>query len=106
MLFARNLMPKKSNKKWVKQVQETSNAMDLPIGIFTWSAKKIAVGLQQAVMASDRTKGTKFQSAMSMLNYYINRAGKNLKPKDKERLEQAKIELRKLFGKYKSGEKK
>lgn len=86
-------------KKWVKQVQEASNAMDLPLDLFTRSAKDIAQGLKEAVLASDRTKGTKFQSAMSMLNYYINRAGKNLKPADKKRLEQAKVELRKLFGK-------
>jgi hypothetical protein len=84
-------------KKWVKHVQETSFAMDLPEGIFTLSAKKIAQELKKAVLASDRTKGTKFQSAMSMLNYYINRAGKNLKVEDKERLEQAKVELRKVF---------
>lgn len=92
-------MIKKTNKKWVKQVQETSYAMDLPEGIFTRSSKEIAKELQEAVFASDRTKGTKFQSAMSMLNYYINRAGKNLTLTDKKRLEQAKVELRKLFDK-------
>lgn len=86
-------------KKWSQQVHDTSNAMDLPEGIFTRSAKEIARELKEAVLASDRTKGTKFQSAMSMLNYYINRAGKNLKAADKKRLEQAKEELRKLFGK-------
>ncbi|HZW60637.1 MAG TPA: DUF3175 domain-containing protein [Candidatus Babeliales bacterium] len=92
-------MIKKTKKKyWVRRVQETSNAMDLPEDIFTHSAKKIAQELKEAVMASNRTKGTKFQSAMSMLNYYINRAGKNLKAKDKARLERAKIELRKVFG--------
>ncbi len=89
--------PKK--KYWVAHVQETSNAMDLPEGIFTWSPKKIARGLKEAVMASDRTKGTKFQSAMSMLNYYINRAGKKLPEDDRNRLEAAKNELRKVFGK-------
>lgn len=73
--------------------------MDLPEGIFTKDATAIAQGLKKAVLASKRTKGTKFQSAMSILNYYINRAGKNLKPKDKKRLEQAKVELRKVFGK-------
>src|SRR5438105_1578275 len=86
-------------QRWVKKVQETSFAMDLPEGIFTRPAKEIARQLHDAVMASGRTKGTKFQSAMSMLNYYINRAGKNLNPKDKARLERAKIELRQLFGK-------
>lgn len=80
-------------------MQETSNAMDLPEGIFTWAPKKIAQGLKESVLASDRTKGTKFQSAMSMLNYYINRAGKKLPAKDKKRLESAKVELRKVFGK-------
>ena len=67
--------------------------------IFTRSAPEIARALKKAVLKSDRTHGTKFQSAMSMLNYYINRAGKKLSESDKERLEQAKIELRKLFGK-------
>jgi hypothetical protein len=92
-------MSKKKVVKWSKKVHETSNAMDLPEGIFTRSAKNIAQGLHDAVMASGRTKGTKFQSAMSMLNYYINRAGKKLASKDRTRLERAKIELRKIFGK-------
>ncbi len=93
------MVTSKKNKKWVAHVQETSNAMDLPEGIFTHSSKKIAQELKEAVYASSRTKGTKFQSAMSMLNYYINRAGVHLKEEDKQRLEQAKIELRKLFNK-------
>ncbi len=90
-------MKKTKPRYWVKHVQETSNAMDLPEGIFTWPPDKLAKGLHQAVMESNRTKGTKFQSAMSMLNYYINRAGKKLAKTDKDRLEQAKIELRKIF---------
>ncbi len=92
---------KKQDKKtyWIKHVQETSNAMDLPDGLFRRSPKGIARGLKQAVLASDRTKGTKFQSAMSMLNFYINRAGKKLPPEDKARLEAAKNELRAIFGK-------
>lgn len=89
--------PKK--KMWVSHVMETSNAMDLPVGIFTWAPKQIAEGLKESVLASNRTKGTKFQSAMSMLNFYINRAGKKLPQNDKRRLENAKIELRKLFNK-------
>lgn len=84
---------------WTQKITQESNAMDLPHGIFTWSSKEIAKGLKKAVMKSNRTKGTKFQSAMSMLNFYINRAGTNLKSKDKSRLENAKKELRKLFGK-------
>lgn len=89
----------KKRKLWVKHVMETSNAMDLPEGIFTWSPKAIARGLKQSALESDRTKGTKFQSAMSMLNFYINRAGKKLSPENRARLEKAKIELRKVFGK-------
>ncbi len=91
-------MVKKKKVLWVRKVQETSFAMDIPTGLFTRSPKKIAQGLKKAVLESTRTKGTKFQSAMSMLNYFINRAGKSLKPDDRERLEQAKIELRKVFG--------
>lgn len=92
-------MKNKKPKKWIQHVQETSNAMDIPEGLFTLSPKQIAQGLKRAVLESNRTKGTKFQSAMSMLNFYINRAGKGLHSEDKKRLEQAKDELRKLFGK-------
>ena len=73
--------------------------MDIPTGLFTKKSTDIAKGLKKAVMRSDRTKGTKFQSAMSMLNFYINRQGKNLATKDKKRLEKAKVELRKVFKK-------
>lgn len=91
-------MSKKSPHLWSHEVQETSDAMNLPKGIFTQSAPEIAQALKNAVMESDRTQGSKFESAMSMLDFYINRAGTNLKPDDKARLEQAKVELRKLFG--------
>ncbi len=90
-----------SKKRWVKQVMETSFALALPEGIFTWQPKKIAQGLKESAEASSMRKGTPFQSAMSMLTFYINRAGKNLKPKDKARLEKAKKELRTLFGREK-----
>ena len=83
----------------MKKVQETSNAMDLETGVFTRSPKEIAKSLKRSVLASNRTKGTKFQSAMSMLNFYINRTGKKLSPADRNRLEEAKVELRKVFGK-------
>lgn len=84
---------------WSQKVTQTSNAMDLEPGVFTRSPQEIAKSLKRSVLASDRTKGTKFQSAMSMLNFYINRAGKKLKAADRKRLEKAKIELRKIFGK-------
>lgn len=92
-------MNRKLPKKWVQRVAQTSNAMDIKPGLFTGSAYEIARDLKKAVLASNRTKGTKFQSAMSMLNFYINRAGKKLSEIDKDRLGQAKQELRKLFKK-------
>jgi len=80
-------------------VQETSNAMDLPAGIFKRSPAAIARDLKRSVERSRRTKGrTKFQSAMSMLNLYINRAGRSLASADKRRLEATKPELRRVFG--------
>lgn len=91
-------MSKQPKKRWVHHVMATSFALSLPQGIFTGSAKDIARGLKQSAEASTMRKGSPFQSAMSMLNFYINRAGKNLKPHDKARLERAKNELRKLYG--------
>jgi len=86
------------SKRWVRRVQETSNAMDLPRGIFTRSSREIAAGLKRSVERSRRTKGrTKYQSAMSMLNLYINRAGRSLKAADRRRLEASKNGLRKIF---------
>jgi hypothetical protein len=79
-------------------VQQTSNAMDVPSGLFTRSPREIAVGLKRAVHRSRRTKGTKFQSAMSMLNWFINRGGKGISSWRKTRLQQAKRELRRVFG--------
>ena len=74
--------------------------MDLEEGVFTLrSPKKIAESLKRSVEASKRRKGTQFQSAMSMLNFYINRAGKGLSETQKKKLEKAKVELRKLYRK-------
>jgi len=72
--------------------------MDLPPGIFKRAPREIARGLKRSVDRSRRTKGTKFQSAMSMLNLYINRAGRGLPRAERARLEAAKGELRALFG--------
>lgn len=89
---------KKSKKYWSGEVTRKSNALDLEASVFTWrDPKKIAQSLKRSALASERRKGTLFQSAMSMLNFYINRAGKNLKPERKRILEQAKIELQNLF---------
>src|SRR5262245_17829519 len=91
-------MKRRSSKGWVRHVQETSNAMDIPHGLFTGSPREIARGLKRSVMASSRTKGTKFQSAMSMLNWFINRGGRGLSASRRRNLEQAKTELRDVFG--------
>jgi len=86
------------NKNWSKKVTKTSFALDLEEGVFTWNdPKKIAQSLKNSAEESLRRRGTPFQSAMSMLNFYINRAGRNLSPGRKKILEAAKGELRKLF---------
>lgn len=87
-------------KNWSGEVTKHSVALDLEEGVFTWKdPKRIAISLKESAENSLRRKTSPFQSAMSMLNFYINRAGKKL-PKEKRKiLEQAKIELRRLFGK-------
>lgn len=86
------------NKNWSGYVTKHSIALDLEEGVFTWDdPKKIAQSLKNSAETSTRRKTTPFQSAMSMLNFYINRAGKNLPPERKKTLEEAKIELRKLY---------
>jgi hypothetical protein len=87
-------------KNWSGEVTKKSIALDLEEGVFTWKdSKKIAASLKKSAEDSTRRKATPFQSAMSMLNFYINRAGKNLKKEQKVILEKAKIELRKAFNK-------
>ncbi len=76
-----------------------SDALDLEPGVFTkGSPRQIASSLKRSAMRSKRRKGTPYQSAMSMLNFHINRSGKGLTATQKTRLERAKGELRKLFG--------
>ncbi len=87
-------------KRWSQDVTEHSNALDLRKGVFTLKdAKKIAASLKRSAEESKRRKSDPYRSAMSMLTFYINRAGKSLKKADRERLEKAKVELRKTFGK-------
>jgi len=89
-----------SKKYWSGEVTRRSNALDLKRGVFTWDdPRRIALSLKRSADESDRRKGTSYQSAMSMLNFYINRAGKNLPPRRRKILEQAKTELRQLCGK-------
>lgn len=84
---------------WSNRVTKESNALDLEYGVFSLSdPKKIALSLKRSAEASLRRKSEPFKSAMSMLCFYINRAGKNLTPSRKKILEKAKDELRKAFG--------
>lgn len=85
-------------KKWSGEITKKSDALDLEEGVFTFDdPKRIAASLKRSAEVSTRRKAPPFQSAMSMLNFYINRAGKNLKPERRKVLEEAKEELRKLF---------
>ena len=92
------MMAKKPVKRWSQAVSEGSNALDLEKGVFTLNdPKEIAASLKRSAEASTRRKLDPFRSAMSMLTFYINRAGKGLSVSDRARLEKAKIELRKAF---------
>lgn len=84
---------------WSARVTEESNALDIEQGAFALDdPKEIAKSLKRSAEASTRRKAGPFQSAMSMLNFYINRAGRNLPAARKRTLNQAKIELRRLYG--------
>ena len=86
-------------KRWSQGVTQHSNALDLEQGVFTLEdPKKIAASLKRSAEASKRRKADPYRSAMSMLTFYINRAGKSLTKADRDRLEKAKDELRKAFG--------
>ena len=77
-----------------------SDALDLDSGVFTWkSPRRIATSLKHSAEVSRRRKADAFRSAMSMLTFYLNRAGANLPATRKRVLERAKGELRKVFGK-------
>ncbi|MEX3951667.1 DUF3175 domain-containing protein [Paraburkholderia sp. EG287B] len=88
-----------ATNKWSKHVNETSDAMDIESGVFrSGSAEAIARSLKESSLHSRRRKGTPFQSAMSMLNFYINRAGRNLPKSRRDTLVKAKGKLREAFG--------
>jgi hypothetical protein len=89
-----------ASSNWSAKVTRESSALELEAGVFTWQDPgKIAQSLKRSADASTRRKSAPFRSAMSMLVFYINRAGRNLDEKQKRVLEQAKDELRALYGK-------
>jgi len=87
----------KSPKKWSASVTRNSDALDLKQDIFKKSPRQIALSLKRSAEHSHRRKSSPFRSAMSMLTFYINRAGKNLSGARRKKLEAAKGELRVAF---------
>ena len=91
-------MPKQTAKRWSRHVTENSDALDLDEGVFSRDdPRSIARSLKRSADRSQRRKSDPFRSAMSMLSFYINRAGKNLSKTRRARLEAAKDELRNLY---------
>lgn len=89
----------RQGRYWSGKVTERSDALDLERKVFkSHDPHKIALSLKRSAERSKRRKGTPYQSAMSMLTFYINRAGKALPARDKRILERAKDELRDVFG--------
>jgi transcription initiation factor TFIIIB Brf1 subunit/transcription initiation factor TFIIB len=97
---ARKSGPKTGPKRWSQRVTRESDALDLKRGVFKQtSARKIAASLKRSAEHSTRRKSGAYRSALSMLTFYINRAGKTLPKTQRERLERAKVELKREFGK-------
>jgi hypothetical protein len=91
--------PRKAPVLWSAEVTRRSNALDLEPGVFTLKdPKEIAASLKRSAEASDRKKADSFRSALSMLSFYMNRAGANLPQSRRRTLMRAKGELRKQFG--------
>ena len=91
-------------KRWSQRVTETSDALDLEPGVFGLeSPRAIASSLKRSAERSRRRKADPFRSAMSMLTFYINRAGRSLSAEQRARLEAAKDELRDLFDRPRKG---
>jgi hypothetical protein len=90
---------RRPDRRWSGRVTRRSNALDLENGVFTWSdPKRIAASLKRSAEHSRRRKADPYRSALSMLVFFINRGGKNLPARRKRVLEQAKVELRRQFG--------
>jgi hypothetical protein len=86
-------------RKWSQHVTRTSNALDLETNVFKLrSPTAVAASLKRSALRSRRRKASPYQSAASMLTFYINRVGKGLSPSRRRVLEHAKHELRKAFG--------
>jgi len=90
---------RESTHYWSARVTRESNALDLESGVFSLKdPREIAASLKRSAEESNRRKAEPYRSALSMLVFYINRAGKNLSAERRRTLERAKVELRKQFG--------
>jgi hypothetical protein len=98
--------PAGSPHRWSARVTARSNALDLDRSVFTWKdPRRIARSLKRSAEQSHRRKSDPYRSAMSMLTFYINRAGDNLGVRQRQVLERAKRELRRSFGRDTTGRK-
>jgi hypothetical protein len=89
---------KASPKRWSQRVTKESDALDLKQGVFTLrDPKRVAASLKRSAERSSRRKAGAYRSALSMLTFYINRAGKTLPKTQRDRLQRAKAELKRLF---------
>lgn len=96
---ARKMSKRAAPKRWSQRVTRESDALDLKRGVFSQTnPKKIAASLKRSAEHSKRRKTGAYRSALSMLTFYINRAGKTLPKTQRTRLERAKVELRRAFG--------
>ncbi|MDE2376749.1 DUF3175 domain-containing protein [Bradyrhizobium sp.] len=90
---------RETSKRWSQRVTRESDALDLKHGVFKLKEpKKIAASLKRSAEHSGRRKSGAYRSALSMLTFYINRAGKSLPRTERTRLERAKVELKRAFG--------
>ena len=103
---SRTQPPKKrtsGRRRWSRDVTRRSDALDLEQGVFKkGSPRRVALSLKRSAESSTRRKSSPYRSAMSMLTFYINRAGKTLTAKQRRLLDKAKEELRKVFGREQS----
>ncbi|HUL72389.1 MAG TPA: DUF3175 domain-containing protein [Vicinamibacterales bacterium] len=99
MTRRRSRPPSGAGRRWSQRITRTSRALDLEAGVFTLATPRaIAASLKRSADRSERRKGPPFQSAMSMLTFYVNRAGRSLSAERRRVLERAKDELRRLYG--------
>jgi hypothetical protein len=93
-----------AKRRWSAEVTKHSNALDLDRSVFTWKdPRRIALSLKRSAEHSHRRKSDPYRSAMSMLTFYINRAGTNLSARQRRVLQKAKAELRDVFGREGGG---